>query len=122
MSRLSGKAGSVQYAGVAATGIKQWSMEHTYEILESTGFDSSGHREYIPGVDDWKGNFAGPKDGAPLAVGVQVALVLKESETAGQRFTGSAILSVGGRTVTVDGLVEYTYNFVGTGTLTEATA
>lgn len=122
MARLSGKAGSVQIGTATATGIRQWSMEHTFEMLETTGFDSSGHREYIPGVDNWAGSFAGPKDGVPLAIGAQVAIVLKESETTGQRHTGSAILSVRGHTITVDGLVEYTYNFVGTGTLTVATA
>lgn len=122
MARLSGKAGNVLIGTATATGIRQWSMDYTFEILETTGFDSSGHREYIAGVDQWSGNFVGAKDGAPLSLGVMVGLDLRESTATGQRWTGSALISAIHPTIAVDGLVEYSYDFQGSAALTVATA
>jgi len=49
-------------------------------------------------------------------------MTFQESTTTGQDWTGSAILTGIHPTVSVDGLVEYSYDFVGKGTLTIATA
>jgi hypothetical protein len=70
----------------------------------------------------WKGKFSGPKDGAPLPLFATAALTLKESTTTGQQWSGSAMLSGIHPTESVDGLMQYSYDFEGVGTLTIATA
>jgi hypothetical protein len=76
----------------------------------------------IPGGYDWKGTFNGFKNGAPLTIGTQIALVLKETQTATQKFSGNAIINSFNGEVNVDGAVTYSYSFEGTGALTIPTA
>ena len=121
MARLAGTAGDVTVAGASVVGIKSWTLDQDVEALEGTGFDSSGNKAYIPGLKGWKGTFEGSKDGAPLTIGTEIALVLKESGTATQKHTGQAIVTgLHGKT-DVAGLVTYGYDFQGTGALTIAT-
>ncbi|MFA4973642.1 MAG: hypothetical protein WC683_13610 [bacterium] len=122
MARLSGKTGEVTQAGGTIAGIKSWTLDQEVEALEGTGFDSSGLKGYSPGLSGWKGSFEGYKDGAPLTIGTEVALVLKESQTATQKFTGQAIITKLGVKTDIAGLVAYSYEFQGTGALTIATA
>ena len=117
MSRLSGKAGEVTVAGVSVTGIKSWNLEYTVEALDSTAFDSAGVSAFIPGVSKWSGSFEGHKDSAPLTIGTEIALVLKESQTATQKATGQAIVTSFGAKTEITGLVTYSYSFQGTGAL-----
>lgn len=121
MARLSGKAGEVTVAAGTVTGIKGWSLDYTVEAIESTAFDSSGVRAYVPGKSGWSGSFEGFKDGAPLAIGTEIALVLKESQTATQKFNGQAIITGLRGGTSIDGLVTYSYDFQGTGALTVPT-
>ena len=120
MSRLSGIAGQVMAAS-EVVGIKSWKLDHKYDTLDTTGFDSSGHRYFIPGLDTWAGSFDGYKDGAPLTIGTEVALTLKESAAATQKYTGQAIISGAHPAVSVDGLALASYDFQGTGPLVIAT-
>lgn len=122
MGRVSGKTGYIQVYGATVTGIKNWSMEHTFTMLDVTGFDSSGHKNYIAGVDDWKGSFSGFKDGVVLAIGTSGTIGLVESTTANQLWTGTVIVSGRKPTVAVDGVVEYSYDFQGINVLTPPTA
>lgn len=118
MSRLSGKAGEVLVAAVSVAGIKSWSLEYTVEAVDSTGFDSAGVSAFIPGISKWSGSFEGHKDDAPLTIGTEVALVLKESQTAAQKANGQAIITSFGDKTEITGLVAYSYSFQGTGALT----
>ena len=122
MARVSGKTGSIQVYGATVTGIRNWSLDHTFEMLDVTGFDSSGRRQFIAGVETWNGNFAGQKDGAPIAIGTSGTVGLTESTTANQIWTGTVLISGRHSTVAVDGVVEYSYDFQGTGALTPPTA
>ena len=122
MGQISGKAGEVQVAGATVAGIKSWSVDYTGDALETTDFGDSGHRTYIPGIDGWSGSFSGFKDGAPKAIGAEVALILKESATTGQQYTGQAILTGAHPSVDVDGVAGISYDFQGTGALVVATA
>ena len=122
MARYSGKAGAVNVAAVDVGGIKSWTLDYAYDALEGTGFDSSGHRVYTPGLDGWSGSFEGFKDAAPLTIGTEVALVLEETQTATQKFSGQAIITGLHPSVSVDGIESYSYDFQGTGALTIATA
>lgn len=120
MSRLSGKSGAITVATVAVGGMKSWTLDYAFDALEGTGFDSSGHRVYTPGLDGWSGSFEGNKDSAPLTIGTEVALVLKESAAATQQFSGQAIITGLHPATAVDGLVTYSYDFQGTAALTIA--
>jgi len=122
MGEISGEAGEVRVAGATVSGIKSWSVDYVAEALETTDFGDSGHRAYIPGLDGWSGSFEGFKDGAPKSIGSEIALILKESASAGQQYTGQAIITGSHPTVDVDGIVGVAYDFQGTGTFTEATA
>jgi len=122
MAQIAGTAGEVQIAGATVAGIKSWTLDYVMDALETTDFGDSGHRTYLPGIDSWAGSFEGYKDGAPSAIGAEVALTLKQSGTAGQVYTGQAIMTGCHATVAVDGIVGEAYDFQGTGTLTVATA
>ena len=121
MARLSGKAGAVNVATADVAGIKSWTLDYSYDALEGTGFDSSGHRAYTVGIDGWSGTFEGFKNAAPLTIGSEVALILEESETTTQRFYGQAIITDFSANNAVDGLVEYSYTYQGTDLLNIAT-
>lgn len=123
MANISGKAGLVQVGTATATveGIKSWSVDYTGDALETTDFGDSGHKTYIPGIDGWSGSFSGFKDGAPQAIGTLVALILKESATTGQQYSGSAIITGAHPSVDVDGVVGISYDFQGSAALVTAT-
>jgi len=122
MAHLSGKAGAVTVAGSEVKGIKSWTLDYVFEALETTDFEDGGVRSYIPGISGWSGSFEGAKDAAPTAIGTEIALVLKESDTANQQWSGQAILTAIHPTTGYDGLVSYSYDFQGTGSLTVASA
>lgn len=122
MGRLAGHGGSVEVGTVAQTGIREWTIDDTLTVLDGRGFDDGQLPHPVMGAGEWGGSFRGPKDAAPIAIGTAIALVLKESTTTGQSWTGSAFITGRHGSTPVDGLVEYSYDFVGKGTLTAATA
>ena len=123
MARLAGYAGAVTVAGAAAmAGIKSWKVDYTFDTLDSTGFDDTGTRAFIPGLKGWSGSFEGYKDGAPLTIGTEIALVLKESAVGTQLYSGQAIINGLHQSTGIDGLVTTGYDFQGTAALTVATA
>lgn len=122
MSRLAGYGGSVSVGGSTVAGIRAWNLDYTVATAEGTGFDSDGNKEFKPTLKEWAGNFEGHKDGAPLSIGSEVALILNESDTANQNWSGQAIITGIHPSVTLENLVAYTYDFQGTGALTPASA
>ena len=116
MARLTGTAGQVDAAS-EVTGVKSWTIDYVFDTPEGTGFDSSGRREYVIGLSGWSGSFEGVKDGVPLTIGSSLSIALKESQTASQKFTGTAIVTGLHVTTAVDGIVTYSYDFQGTGAL-----
>ncbi len=121
MARVSGKAGSV-YQGANIAGIKSWTLDHHVEALEGMGFDSSAHSVKTAGTDKWSGTFEGFKDGAPLARGSSVALELRETQTATQKWSGNAIITDISAKTEVGALIGYSYKFEGDGALTDPSA
>ena len=122
MARLAGKGGEVTQGGSTIAGIREWSIDYKMGTAETTGFDSSNVKTFLPTISEWSGSFSGHKDGAPVAIGTEVALQLKESQTSTQKWTGQAILTGISGAASVDGLVEYSYTFQGTAALTPPTA
>jgi len=120
MAHYSGKAGEVDN-GASVTGIKSWTLDYTVDMLETTDFADAGVKTFLPGPSGWSGSFEGLKDGVPIAIGTLVTLTLKETQTATQKWTGSAYISGVHPKTSADGLVEYSYDFQGTGALTVPT-
>ncbi len=102
-------------------GIRSWTLDQIYDVSEVTGFDSSGHRAYIPVLTGWSGSFEGFKDGAPLTIGTQMGIELAESATVTQAFLGNCIITGLHPATPTDGVVTYSYDFQGVGVLTIAT-
>ncbi len=98
-------------------GIRTWSLEYTADMLETTDFADTGVSSFIPGKSQWSGSFEGFKDGVPLGIGVEVYLVLGETNTAYQGWMGKAIIMAARPNEDNDGLVSYSYDFQGTGAL-----
>jgi len=109
-------------------GIKSWTLDYTVDALDTTDFQdgqtTEGARSFIPGLSGWSGSFEGYKDGVPKALSFSAAvkLVLAESETAGQSWIGDAFITGIHPSVSVDGVISYTYDFTGTGELEESVA
>lgn len=122
MAHIAGYSGDVQVTATSCTGVKSWSLDYVVDALETTDFGDSGHRSYIPGLDGWSGAFEGYKNGVPIGIGVQIALILEESTNTTQRWSGSAIITGCHPTVDVEGVVTYNYDFQGTAALTVPTA
>ncbi len=98
-------------------GIRSWSLEYTADSLETTDFADAGVSSFIPGKSQWSGSFEGFKDEVPLGIGAEVYLVLGETSTGSQCWLGKAIITAARPTVDNDGLVSYSYDFQGTGSL-----
>ena len=115
------------YAVKLIGGIKSWTLDALVEVLETTDFTdgqaTNSGRTYIPGLAGWSGAFEGDKDGAPLGLGLSssVHLALQESAAPGQGWIGMAFITGIHPNVAVDGTITYTYDFQGTGELSEAT-
>ena len=122
MAKLAGKAGDVTVAGASVGGIDGWEVTYTTNTEETTDFAAVGIETHIPTTSGWKGTFSGKKDGAPLTIGTEIALVLKESQTGTQKWTGQAIVTELGASTGAKGIAMYKYNFQGTGALTIPTA
>ena len=120
---LSGKSGAVEIAAGEIAGINTWSLSYDYSTVAVTDFQDDGVTAKISTISEWSGSFSGFKDAAPITLaGAIVAVELKESETAGQTWTGNCILTNLSSEVAFEGAVTYSYTFEGTGVLTIATA
>ena len=122
MAHYAGTAGQVDAAS-NVTGIKSWTLDYTVDTLETTDFADVGVKTYVVGGSGWSGTFEGLKDGVPLPIaGASVAIALKETQTATQKWTGSAFITGIHANTANDGVVTYSYDFQGTGALVVPTA
>jgi len=128
-THISGKLGNV-YAttsGTATTncvivaGMKSWTVDYTQDALDTTDFADAGIKTFIAGLSGWSGSFEGFKDGAPVALGLQTLLELRESTATSQYWTGAALITGMHASAAADGLVSLSYDFQGTGALTPST-
>ena len=123
MAHYSGRAGEVD-TGSSVTGIRAWTLDYTVSILDTTDFADAGVRTILPNISQWAGTFEGLKDGTAQVLGssASVSLSLKETQTATQKWTGTAYITGIHPNISYDGTVDYSYDFEGTGVLTPPTA
>ena len=120
MAHRSGRVGQVD-AAAEVTGIKSWTLEYTVTTLNVTDFADAGESEFLPGISEWHGTFEGYRDAAPIALGTSAtAIVIKlyETQTGSEFWTGDCFITAIRASVDHDGIVTYSYDFQGTGTLT----
>jgi len=123
-SAISGKAGDVTWSGSDLVEVQEWSINYVGETADVTSFDSSGNHENLATIKSWDGKFKLLKTAAPpIAMHASATLQLKESQTAGQLWSGTAIITNIGITASANGAaLLYDYSFIGTGALTVPTA
>lgn len=122
---ITGQDGGVSVDGGSSTlaDLDNWTINENADTLETTDFDSGGAREYLAGLTDWDGSFGGrwePSQAEDVQVGDTVDLQLDLNDT--YSYSGSAIITGKSPDTNVDGTVDVSYDFQGTGTLTETTA
>ena len=126
MAHIAGRTGMLNLETSDEAGIRNWSLDYTVDILDTTDFAdgaaTNAPRTFIAGLSRWSGSFEGLKEDAPLALFSQIGLDLAESATATQAWIGNAILTGIHPSVAIDGAVTYTYDFQGVGELIEASA
>ena len=105
-------------------GIKSWSLDYSSDTLDATDFDDAGIRAHIIGQSGWSGSFEGYKDTTPLGIGAEVYLVLSESSAISsfRDWIGKAIITACHPSATHEGIVSYSYDFQGTGSLESPSA
>lgn len=128
---ITGHSGSVTVASGAMGNAKAWSLDVTQETVDTTDFDSSGWKESTATLNSWSGSItaifdaSGTAEGAlqtGLTGGSSVALDLQLGGGTGSydKYSGSAIITGQSITNDVNGIVEATFSFEGTGALTIA--
>ena len=109
-------------AGVQVIGIREWSMDVVASVQDTTGYSDGQAKVFTVTTTEWSGSFSGFKDGPPLAIGQHIALELMEAEVAlpgpsTSAWRGEAIITNMRPTSSVDGIVQYAYDFQGVYTL-----
>ena len=114
-----GKAGEVEVpAAGSIAGIKSWTLDFIYDVGETTSFDDVGVKAFLPLGSGWSGTFEGYKTGVPITIGSVTDIVLKETQTLNQDWTGACIITGIHAATGHDGIVTYAYDYQGTGALT----
>lgn len=128
MATYTGQDGSLTIAGNAIAELRSFSVEHTTNTVENTvmGQDS---RTYKGGLKEWSGSadiFYSTTVGniSALLSGAEVALVAYPAGNTSTypKLTGNIIVTGLSVNSTVDGMVEASISFSGTGNLTVSTA
>ena len=119
MAHLSGKSGYVD-TGTAVAGIKSWTLDYTSDSLETTDFADAGIKSYIVGAKGWSGSFEGYKEGVEQILTADAAspVALKLYEDATYYWGGNAIITGVHSSVSHDGIVSVSYDYVGIAALT----
>ena len=130
---IKGHEGSVTVAGNASAmgNAKAWSLDISQETTDTTDFGSNGWKESTTGLRSWTGSITAIFDAsgadetdlqANLVGGAAINLDLQLGGGTGtlDKYSGDA--NITGQSVTndVNGIVEATFTFEGTGALTIA--
>jgi hypothetical protein len=130
---IKGYNGSVTVAGNASAmgNAKAWSLDISQETADTTSFGSSGWKESASTLNSWSGSITAIFDASgadevdlqtALTGGAAITLDLQLGDGTGtvDKYSGSANITSQSITNDVNGIVEATFNFEGTGALTIA--
>ena len=130
---ISGHTGSCTVNGSLVGDAKSWSLDLSQETAEVTNFGSGGWKESQAGLKSWSGSIVLMFDGgadageaglfAGVVSGSTIAVVLKTGATGGgssEQFSGNANVTGISVPVDVNGFIEISVDFEGTGELTQA--
>ena len=130
---IKGYAGSCTVGGTEVTAAKAWSLDITQDTVDVTNFSSNGWKESQATLKGWSGSITVIFDGgddagqgnliAGVTSGSSVALaLLTDASGSGtsEKFSGNAIVTSMPVTNDVNGIIEVTFAFEGTGALTQA--
>ena len=128
---IQGYNGSVTVASGAMGNAKAWSLDISQETVDTTDFGSSGWKESQATLKSWSGSITAIFDESGTAEGVlqtgltagsTVALDLQLGGGTGSydKYSGSANITSQSVTNDVNGIVEVTFSFEGTGAVTIA--
>jgi len=132
MSNHIGTAGSLKVGTSSATTavaeLRTWSIETTADTIEDTAMGGSSARTYKPGLTSWSGScdcwYDETDTGQDIfAVGATAEIKLWPAGDVGSTdpaFEGSVVITGASFTASVDGMVEASFTFPGTGALTES--
>ena len=134
MAALTGKGGTVLYAGGSVASIGSWSMDVDNAMHDITSFTTAAAqwREFAAGLSGWTGSLdgvgfdsasTGQNDliGATLTP-VSAAIVLELDQTVGGKLTGTAFLNMMGLGADIDGMTNATWGLQGTGSVAFSTS
>jgi predicted secreted protein len=131
MAVLTGNDGAITVNSVNVAAVRNFSVEQTADTIETSAMGTDA-RTYVKGMSSWSGSADIYFDAAEFgtnastfnittglvgAAGVAVKLYVKQDATNDVAFTGDVIVT--GYTVnsTMDGLVEASISFQGTGAM-----
>lgn len=128
---IKGYNGSITVGGGAMGNAKAWSLDISQETADTTDFGSAGWKESVTTLNSWSGSVtaifdaSGTAEGAlqtGLTGGTTVDLDLQLGDGTGtlDKYSGSANITSQSITNDVNGIVEVSFNFEGTGALTIA--
>jgi len=128
---IKGHEGSVTVASGAMGNAKAFSLDINQETVDTTDFGSNGWKESVATLNSWSGSItaifdaSGTAEGAlqtGLTAGSTVALDLQLGGGTGSydKYSGSANITSQSVTNDVNGIVEVTFSFEGTGAVTIA--
>jgi len=129
MTVSTGKDGNVKIGTDAVANIKSWTLETTAETQDASKMGTAGNwRDHLATLKSWAGSVdawwdAADMGQAALSLGDTVTLDLFPTGDASAqiKFSGSAIITGTPKTAAVDGLIEVSFSFQGTGALAEST-
>jgi len=105
-------------AGHQVVGIREWSLDVVANVQDVSGYSDGQDKVFAVTQREWSGSFSGFKDGPPLAIGTHIAVELMEAEVAlpgpsTAAWRGQAVIINVRPASSVDGVVQYAYDFQG---------
>ena len=128
MANHKGSEGTVHIGTDAIAEIKSYSVNETMNVIEDTNIGDTA-KTFQSGSTEWDGSvdvFWDELDTAQIALTSGASVTVKfypEGATTGDRYyTGTALVTGISRSASVDGMVDASFMFKGTGDLTLSTA
>jgi len=133
MAAVTGKGGTVSYAGGNVATINSWSIDIGSDMHDVTSFSTAlaQWRDYIVGLSGWTGSIDGIFNPASTGQNNMInatltpttaTVVLEMDQTGGGKFTGSVFLESGSFSVDIGSPVDVSWSMQGTGSLTYSTS